>query len=140
MGNKLQGYMKPPTVRKTKKVIISEDFIDPETNKPLPFTIRTITQKEAKQIAKKATRTSNSRSGREEVFDRQYYRELIVLAGTVEPDFANSDLCNHYGVLDPIDCIGEMLSMGEFTKLENAIYDISQLDNLDAIEEEVKNS
>lgn len=65
----------------------------------------------------------------------------MVLAATVEPDFSSKELCDKFGVLDPLQVPGRMLLAGEFSALLGAITNLSGFDrdSLEALEEEAKN-
>ena len=60
----------------------------------------------------------------------------MVVAATVEPDFRAKELCDAYGVLDPLLVPGKMLLSGEYAKLLRAITELSGFEDM---EDEVKN-
>ena len=61
----------------------------------------------------------------------------LALAATVEPNFAEKELCDAYGVLDPALVPGKMLLSGEYAKLVQAINDLSGFNF--PVEEDAKN-
>ena len=60
----------------------------------------------------------------------------IEVAATVFPDVKDKELCDAYGVMDPLLVPGKMLLSGEYSRLMREITDLS---GFDALEEEAKN-
>lgn len=126
-----------PEQPENEKVIISERFKD-ENGAVVPFEIRAITEGEADAIRRQSTRTVRTRTGATETStDAAKLTRLLVIAGTVTPDFRSKELCDAYGVLDPEQAIGKMLLAGEYAKLSEAILNLSGMG--DNIEDEAKN-
>ena len=119
-----------------KEVIISERFVG-EDGKPVPFKIRPLTQEENDALVKRAKRTRTVNGMVQEYVDSSILSKSIVLAATVEPNFADKELCDTYGVLDPAMVPGKMLLSGEYAKLSQAINDLSGFNS--NVEEEAKN-
>ena len=138
----LSAFLNPVTMLDTQEIVISNRFVQ-RTDKgeavldeagkpvPVPFKIRAITQEENEAIAKRSYAAKMVDGKRVEEFDHRTYSRRIVVAATVEPDFANVDLCAKFGVKDPELVPGKMLYSGEFSKLFNAIEKLSGFgDNL----------
>ena len=119
-----------------KEVIISERFVG-EDGKPVPFKIRPLTQEENDALVKRAKRTRTVNGMVQEYVDSSILSKSIVLTATVEPNFADKELCDTYGVLDPAMVPGKMLLSGEYAKLSQAINDLSGFNS--PVEEEAKN-
>lgn len=146
--SKLSEFLNPVTTLENQEVVISSRFIkrdengDPVLDKdgktiPAPFKIRALTQEENDALVKAATTSYRDRSGTKTTnFDRFRYSHSVVVAGTVEPDFRSKEVCDHFGVLDPLMVPGKMLLAGEYQKLADAIAEFSGISD---IEEEVKN-
>lgn len=135
MGN-LSAFLHP-AMPEDKEVIVSDRFMD--DGKVVPFRIRAISQEEVDAITKRCTSVSKGKNGREvKSFDTERFSKEIIVAGTAEPDFRNSELCSAYGTLDPLQVPGKMLLAGEYAKLGDAIAELSGLN--DTPEEEAKNS
>jgi len=103
-----------------------------------PFIIKTITEAENDAIRQASMKpTKNGR----ELDPARYSRELM-LACVVSPNFRDTELCDFYKTLDPLEVPGRMLRAGEFNKLSRAISKLNGFDDeSDAeLEEEAKNS
>lgn len=124
-----------PAAAAEKEVVISDRFKDEKGN-VVPFKIKAITQEENDLISKKATKSYKENGQRYEYLDSVDYCRRLVVASTVDPDFRDKELCEGYGVLDPLQVPGKMLFSGEYSKLLQEIKAISGFDDL---EEEAKN-
>ena len=132
---KLSAFLHPAVGEEEKEIVISKRFLDDEGN-PVRFKIRAITQEENDAITKRATRTVKVDGTAKSQLDSVDYARRLVVQGTVEPDFAAKELCDAYGVADPLLTPGKMLLAGEYARLLKAITDLS---GFDAPEDEVKN-
>lgn len=124
-----------PAAAAEKEVVISDRFKDEKGN-VVPFKIKAITQEENDLISKKATKSYKENGQRYEYLDSVDYCRRLVVASTVDPDFRDKELCEGYGVLDPLQVPGKMLFSGEYAKL---LQEIKALSGFDDLEEEVKN-
>lgn len=120
----LSAFLHPVTAREEKEVMISDRFRD-ENGNPVPFKIRALTQEENASLIRQATRRVKVNGQPTEQLDNADLSRRIVVAATVEPDFHNSELCQAYGVLDPLQVPGKMLLAGEYGKLIQAINVLS---------------
>lgn len=147
--NNLSAFLHPLTVQEEKEVCISRRFVqrDEDGNpilgpdgKPIPepFKIRSVTQDEADALLKQSTRTVRKRDGSvERTVDDQDFNRRLIVAATMVPDFKSTELCNAYGVMDPLAVPGKMLFSGEFSALLREILDLSGLTG--SLEDEAKN-
>ncbi len=145
----LNAFLHPLTVQEEKEVYISRRFVQRDEagnpvlgpdGKPIPepFKIRSITQDEADALLKQSTRTVKKRDGSmEQTVDNQDFNRRLIVAATVMPDFRAKELCDAYGVLDPLLVPGKMLFSGEFNRLLGEIIDLSDLGT--SLEDEAKN-
>lgn len=145
----LSAFLHPLTVQEEKEVYISRRFVQRDEagnpvlgpdGKPIPepFKIRSITQDEADALLKQSTRTVKKRDGSmEQTVDNQDFNRRLIVAATVMPDFRAKELCDAYGVLDPLLVPGKMLFSGEFNRLLGEIIDLSDLGT--SLEDEAKN-
>ena len=133
--SKLSAFLNPVKTDLEKEVVVSDRF--QEGGKPVPFKIRALTQEENDRITKQATRQVKSNGQTVEKLDNADYARRIILAATVEPDFQSKEMCDAYGVLDPLQVPGKMLLSGEYRKLMDAILDLSGFG--EPLEDEVKN-
>lgn len=126
-----------PVVPENEEIFISDRFRD-ENGQPVPFKIRAVTQEEVDAITRSCTITRRDRAGKEtRSFDSTKFSKALVVAGTVEPDFQAKEICDAYGVIDPLMVPGKMLLAGEYAKLGDAIAELSGIN--DDLEEEAKN-
>lgn len=131
----LKAFLNPIKVE-NEKVVVSNRFV--EDGKPIPFEIRPITQKENGRLTKKYTK-KDKRSG-QEVLNRTEYSHALVASAVVDPDLTNAELQKAYGVLGESELLIEMLTIGEFATLSEAVSELSGLDeDINADIEEVKN-
>ena len=134
--SKLSTFLHPVAVSEEKEIVISKRFQDEKGN-PVPFKIRALTQEENETLVKAATISYRDRTGANaSKFDRFKYIRSLVVEGTLEPDFRAKELCDAYGVLDPLMVPGKMLLSGEYAKLLRAITELSGFEDM---EDEVKN-
>lgn len=135
--SKLSAFLHPVTTTEEKEIIISKRFQDEKGN-PIPFKIRSLTQEENDAITKKATRQVKVNGQPIEKLDNTDYTRRVIVAATLEPDFTSTELCEGYGVMDPLLVPGKILLSGEYSKLGKAIMSISGFDDINA-EEAAKN-
>ena len=133
--SKLSTFLHPVAVSEEKESVISKRFQDEKGN-PVPFKIRALTQEENDTITKQATRRAKVNGQMVEQLDSTDFSRRMVVAATVEPDFRAKELCDAYGVLDPLMVPGKMLLSGEYAKLLRAITELSGFEDM---EDEVKN-
>lgn len=133
--SKLSAFLHPVTTQEEKEVVISNRFQDEKGN-PVPFKIRALSQEENDKIIKAATRQIKVNGQPLEKLDSADYNRRVVVAGTVEPDFQSKEMCDAYGVLDPLQVPGKMLFAGEFSQLNRAI---AALSGFNSVEEDLKN-
>ena len=74
------------------------------------------------------------------VLDNGLYTKRLMLECVKEPDLNDSELCKYYGVIDPLEVLGKMLSIGEYQKLSAEIMSINGLKTKKEKLEEAKNS
>lgn len=131
----LSAFLHPVVSQETEEIVISNRFQD-ENGKPVPFKIRALSQEENEQIAKLSRRTKKINGQTQEKLDSAEFSRRMVVAATVEPDFTSREMCDAYGVIDPLMVPGKMLLAGEFSRLLQAITDLS---GFESTEDEIKN-
>lgn len=135
--SKLSAFLHPVTAQEEKEVVISKRFVDGQGN-PVPFRIRSLTQEENDRITKQATRQVKVNGQIVEQLDNVDFSRRMVVAATVEPDFSSKEMCDAYGVLDPLLVPGKMLLSGEYGRLMAEIMQLSGFGD-DTAEDEAKN-
>lgn len=136
----LKGFLQPSPTLQTKEVIVSERFKG-EDGKVLPFKIKVIDQDENDRLINASTTTRRQKNGQvtKELSSTMYSRRLI-LACVVTPDLRDTELCEYYKCIDPLDVPGKMLSSGEYGTLIDAINELNGFNDEGVIEDEAKNS
>lgn len=135
----LKAFLQPPVTGVTKEVILSDRFKDDE-GKPVPFVIKAITQKENEKLARMSRKISNVNGKPVEGLDNLLYTKRLVLACVQAPDFSDQEMCKYYGTEDPLDVPSQMLSVGEYNRLSNAILELNDMKDPEEKLEEAKNS
>lgn len=131
----LSAFLHPAVPQETQEIVISNRFQD-EKGKPVPFKIRALSQEENEQIAKMSRHAKKINGQMREKLDSAEFSRRMVVAATVEPDFSSREMCDAYGVIDPLMVPGKMLLAGEFSRLLQAITDLS---GFESTEDEIKN-
>lgn len=134
----LKGFLQPSPMLETKEVIISDRFKG-EDGKPLPFKIRTIDQSTNDRLYKASMKNYTVKGQTFRQLDSMDYSRRLVVACTVSPDFSDTELCDYYKCIDPLEVPGKMLSAGEHAKLIEAINDLNGFNDTD-LSDEAKNS
>lgn len=134
--SKLSAFLHPVSLNEEKEVIISKRFVDEKGN-PVPFKIRTVSQEENDRLVKAATRKYKENGQTIERLDDLDYTRRLMVAATVEPDFSSKEMCDAYGVLDPLLVPGKMLIAGEYASLVREITIFNRFTN--NLDDEVKN-
>lgn len=132
----LYAFLNPVKVEEKKEIVISERFKD-ENGKVVPFVIKALTHGEVEELTKKSRKVKKVNGQNVERIDQMELTNRIIVAGTVQPPFENSELCENYKVMDPLLVPGKMLLEGEYKKL---LDEISALAGYQEDEEEqIKN-
>ena len=136
----LNAFLHPVEIDETKKVVISKRFVDEDGN-PVPFEIKPMSQEENQRLTKKYTKGKYVNGNKVDVFDSKAYTNAIIVACTVQPDFADAEMCRAYGCVDPMDLPATMLRAGEYTTLVQEIMQFNGFDPDSKLreEEEAKN-
>lgn len=135
----LKAFLQPPVTGVTKEVIVSDRFKG-EDGKPVPFVIKAINQKENEKLARMSRKISTVKGNQVESLDNILYTKRLVLACVQEPDFNDQEICKYYGTEDPLDVPSQMLSVGEYNRLSEAILELNGMRDPKEIMEDAKNS
>lgn len=134
----LKGFLQPSPMGTTKEVIISDRFKG-EDGKPLPFKIQVIDQDTNNKLIRMSTKQKMQKGNMVSELDQDEYGKRLVVECTVEPNFRDTEMCNYYGVADPLLVPGKMLSAGEHGNLIEKINEINGFVEVDKIKDEAKN-
>lgn len=133
--SKLSAFLNPVNIQEEREVVISDRFKDDKGN-PVAFKIRAMSQAENDENVKRCTKKRRVGNQTEEYFDNIEFSRRTIVEATVEPDFRAKELCDAYGVLDPLLVPGKMLRPGEYSRL---MQEINELSGFADLEEEAKN-
>jgi hypothetical protein len=112
----------------TKQVEIKR--LSEAAGEPVVFTLKGISASKIDEIRDMATRINGDKID----VDRQEMRMGTVVAGTIDPDFRDKQLMDHFGVKTPYDLVKKMLTAGEIDTLYEKISELTGY-NEDAVEE-----
>ena len=136
--SKLEAFLKPTISELTEEVVVSDRFVD-EEGKPATVKIKAITQQLNNALIKKCTVRQKDKGQVYEHLDKPRYQAMLVQACVVEPDFSQKELCDAYGVVDPLEVPVKMFFSGEYAKLLEAIMEINGFKDGEELAEEAKN-
>lgn len=137
--SRFKAFLNPTYKEKTQKVVISDRFVDEDGN-PEAFEIRTISQQVNNALIKKFTKEKTDKKGNTtQKLDNRAYANALIVACTIYPDFADSEICNAYGTMDPNDVPERMLLAGEYAQLTSAVMELNNFKGTEEILEEAKN-
>ena len=109
---------------------------------PVPFTIKSISEGENKEIKKSCQRVSFDKKTHQKTTetDMDLYNNRLVIACCVDPNFKDADLQAKYGVMGAEALIDVLLKPGQFVDLLVAIQDVNGFtDDVNDLREEAKN-
>lgn len=135
----LKAFLQPSVAGKTKEVIVSDRFKDDEGNQ-VPFVIKAISQKENEKLAHMSRKTAIVKGNPVESLDNLLYTKRLLLACVQEPDFSAQEMCKYYGTEDPLEVPSQMLSIGEYNRLSEAILELNGMRDPKELLEDAKNS
>lgn len=120
--SKLQAfYSQNVKYDKHLDVIISERFND-ENGKPIPWKIRSMSEKENELIRKNTPRDKKGN------IDGEAYAVKLVAESVVFPNLKDAELQKSYGVMGAEDLIKEMLLSGEYSRLCQKVQEANRFD------------
>ena len=137
--SKLKAFLQPPITGKTKEVVVSDRFVD-ENGTIQPFVIQAISQEKNAELSENSKNEKIVDGTPMPMLDNGLYTKRLMLECVKEPDLNDSELCKYYGVIDPLEVLGRMLSIGEYQNLSAEIMGINGLKTKKEKLEEAKNS
>lgn len=132
--SKFKAFMKGEDRIKTKKVYISDRFID-DNGDIVPFVISTITPRKLKECRKQAEVVLNG----ETKVDNEIFESELLKATIIYPDLKDVELQDSYGALGEINLLEEMLTAGEYNSLTDAIQKFNHFTGYKELVEKAKN-
>lgn len=128
---KLSAFLRPSPAGKTKEIFLDR-FVDEDGNK-VPFVVKSISPEENERILRKCLDKNGNT-------DAIAHSNQLIAACMVEPDLRDAELCEYYGVMDPVMVPGRMFTIGEKQLIMDAISEINDLKDAKKKLDEAKNS
>lgn len=122
----LSAFIKPLYTERKIEVIVSDRFAD-ENGNPVPIVMKSLTQEQLQNIARRSTHEKKVNGRTVSELDATENINRCLIASIVSPDLTNKELCNAYGVEDPLLLPGKMFLIGEFEKLAKAFATLNGL-------------
>ncbi len=137
MAETLQEFLNQNIVEgMTKEIPISNRLRDSE-GKLFTATIKTVTQKEVKELRRKHTKIN--KKGEPEVNSEAFAEELVV-ENTLNPNFKDAESIKKLGCINAYQYLNKVLISGEVSRLHLEILKFSGFkEDIDELTEEVKN-
>ena len=109
---------------------------------PVPFTVKSISEGENKEIKKSCQKVSFDKKTHQKTtdLDTDLYNNRLVAACCVDPNFKDAELQKKYGVVGAEALIDVLLKPGQFVDLLLAIQDVNGFtDDINDLRDEAKN-
>ena len=137
MAETLQEFLNQNLVEgMTKEIPVSNRLRD-SNGKLFTATIKTVTQKEVKELRRKHTKIN--KKGEPEVNSEGFAEELVI-ENTLNPNFKDAESIKKVGCVNAYQYLNKVLLSGEVSVLHKAILDFSGFrTDIDELVEEIKN-
>lgn len=140
MSNLSMFFAQNASTETTEDYVVSKRFKD-EGGNPVPWKIRSLSERMNKEIRKAATKRTKGKNG---VYtadvDSEAYMSRLIAESVVYPDLKNAELQGSYGVKGADELLGAMLLPGEFGALGQRVQALNGFDvDVNEVIEEVKN-
>lgn len=127
--------------RENKKIVISDRFRD--KNGPVEWELRSVTATEDEELRKSCTKrvpVLGKKNQYTQDFDANAYLAKLAARAVVFPNLNNEELQNSYGVMDAEQLIKAMLYKDEFDRLSELLVENSDIEDMNDLVDEAKNS
>lgn len=125
----------------TVEQVVSKRYLD-ENGNPIPFEFRPISSKRIEELQKQCTEPIK-RKGRviDEKVDYGRFGARLGIETTTYPNFKDADLLSSYGLVDPVDLVKEILSVGgEYAEWIRVVQEVNGFDeDFEELVQEAKN-
>lgn len=104
------------------------------------FTVKALTGEDIDKLREQATYPVKEGKKTVQKVNEDEASRLLVVKATVEPNFADKQLVEHFNAADASDCVRKALLAGEIATLQQAILELAGFtDDEDEAIDEVKN-
>jgi len=134
--SELKDFLKSNVVKDlTEEVIISDRFKDKD-GIILKFKIKALSDNDYSELQKSCMKCS--KKGVRE-FDNGRFRRMLVILGTVDPNFEDAVSVKELGLVTPEDYVKAVLLPGEIEALGESILNLSGFKDMEELRQEAKN-
>jgi hypothetical protein len=126
----LSAFLKPAYTERKIEIVLGDRFLDEEGN-PVPIIMKSLTQEQLQAIAKRSTHEHKYGNKTVNEVDANEHLNRCLIASVISPDLSNKDLCNAYGVEDPVLLPPKMFLVDEYEKLAKGFAKLNGLKNDD---------
>jgi hypothetical protein len=122
----LSAFIKPAYTERKIEVIVGDRFLD-ENGNPVPIVLKSLTQEQMNAIAKRSMRQKVVGGRTVTDIDATENLSRCLIASIISPDLTDKELCNAYGVEDPVLLPPKMFLVDEFEKVAKAFAKLNGL-------------
>lgn len=122
----LSAFLKPVYTEKKIEVVVGDRFVDEQGN-PVPIVMKSLTQEKLQAIAKRSTHEKKVNGKVVQEMDMTEHLNRCLIASIVFPDLTNKELCNSYGVEDPLLLPAKMFLVDEYEILAKTFATLNGL-------------
>lgn len=115
----LGAFINPAYKEKTIEFVLSDRFVD-EQGEPVKVKMKSLTQEQLQAIAKRSTREKKVNGKLVVDVDATENINRCLIESLVFPDLKSKELCNAYGVEDPLMLPAKMFLINEYEMLARA--------------------
>jgi hypothetical protein len=126
----LNAFLKPAYTEKKIEVFVGDRFLD-ENGNPVPIVMKSLTQEQLQNIAKRSTHEKKINGKSVYEIDTTENINRCIIASVISPDLTNKELCNAYGVEDPLLLPAKMFLIGEYETIAKAFATLNGLKSED---------
>jgi len=130
MANSMSGFFRQHAKQVgTIKAVVSERFLDPETEKPYEWELRPLTVPEEESIRRECMIPGRDKKNRiTQELDQNKYTSMSIAKSVVFPDLESVELQDSYGAMGAEDLIKKMLLSSENIRLMKVFNRVSGID------------
>lgn len=122
----LSAFLKPAYTERKIEIVIGDRFVD-ENGNPVPVVMKSLTQEQLQAISRRSTHERKINGRVVADVDSTEHLNRCLIASIVSPDLTSRELCNAYGVEDPVLLPPKMFLVDEYEKLAKAFATLNGL-------------
>ena len=122
----LNAFINPTYTQKKIEVVVGDRFVD-ENGNPIPVVMKSLTQEQLQEIAKRSTHDRKVNGKVVNEIDATEHLNRCLVASIVDPDLTNRELCNAYKTEDPVQLPPKLFLVDEYEALAKAFATLNGL-------------